>query len=408
MRVRALLAAVVVAVSVGCPAMATAASSRPVVAAYFYDRDVGFDVGKIPTRYVTDVIYSAATVGTDGRCHLGDPWSDIDESFPGHASSRPRGNFGELEALKRRHPGLESEISIGGWSRSVGFSRVVTTAARRAAFVSSCVSLLLDRWPGVFDGIDIDWEFPVHGGAPGGPWRPAERAQATLLLRAFRAALDRLGARRHRYYLLTAALPAGRWQEGGAYDPSSSWQLAAVASTVDWINLMAYDMNNALAPRTNFNSPLSITPGDPTLAAVGRWNSASGAVRYYESAGVPADRIVLGVPFYGHVFDGVPNRDHGLFQPFDRLVASPSYAQIISGYLPTFHRYWSPWARAPWLYDPARRTFVSYDDPSSIAAKARFAVAARLRGVGLWEISQDDAQHSLLRALATPVLGAGR
>jgi chitinase len=102
------------------------------------------------------------------------------------------------------------------------------------------------------------------------------------------------------------------------------------------------------------------------------------------------------------VFTHVPGRGHGLFQRFRALGKTPSYAQIAADYLPGYRRYWSPAAAKPWLYSHRARSFVSYDDPAAMAAKARYVRAAHLRGVMLWEISMDDASHSLLNALTGP------
>ncbi len=377
-----------------------------VLAAYFAAYDAGFNADDIPAGALTDVIYAFAAINARGRCALGDPHADLQESFadPVAPPQRLGGNFGQLALLEARYPQLETEISIGGWGASSRFSAAALTAARRRALVSSCISLFLERWPGLFDGFDIDWEFPVAGGAPGTAARPADRANATALLVEFRRQLDSLGARTHRHYLLTAALPAFRTPDG-SYTPSRSWDLPAVARTVDWINLMTYDLTSDGANRTDFESAIEPAPGDPSPAAPGGGNTISGAVDFYEAAGVPASSIVIGAPFYGHVFTHVPDRNGGLFQRFRKLGETPSYAQILAGYLPDFQRFWSAGAAEPWLYSHREREFVSYEDPASLAAKARYIAAEHLRGAMIWEISMDDSSHDLLNALAGPLLG---
>jgi chitinase len=409
--VRRALAAVFVVAALGPGVAGIAGASAPpapVLAAYFADYDPNFNADQIPGDRLTDVIYAFGAIDADDRCALGDPAADLEQRFPGNgrAPGAPGGNFGQLELLEARYPKLETEISIGGWSGSDRFSDAASTAAKRRALVRSCIEVFLRGWPGLFDGIDIDWEFPVAGGAPGTPARRADRADATALLKEFRSQLDQLGALTHHHYLLTAALPAYR-SPGAGYTPATSWDLRAVARTVDWINLMSYDLSNR-APLTDFESPLRPAPGDPNRAAPGGGNSVVGAVRFYERAGVPASRIVIGAPFYGRVFSHVPDRGGGLFQRYRALGETPSYAQIVGGYLPGAQRHSSPQADEPWLYSAGARSFVSYDDPAAMAAKARYVVAAHLRGVMLWEISMDDASHSLLNALAGPLLaGAG-
>ena len=376
------------------------------LAAYFADYDANFNAEEIPADRLTDVIYAFGAIDARDRCALSDPRADVQEVFADNVAPPGglHGEFGQLALLEQRYPKLETEISIGGWFASEHFSAAASSAAKRRALVSSCIELFLRRWPGLFDGIDIDWEFPVAGGASTTPTRSADRADATALLAEFRRQLDALGARTHRHYLLTAALPAFR-TPSGSYTPSTSWDLPAVAKTVDWINLMTYDETNDHAPRTDFESPLEPAPDDPSPAAAGDGNTVAGAVAFDEAAGVPASKIVIGAPFYGHVFTHVPDLEHGLFQRFRKLGATPTYAQIVADYLPGYQRFWSPAAQEPWLYSHHAREFVSYDDPASMTAKARYVLDSHLRGVMLWEISMDDANHDLLDALAGPLLG---
>jgi chitinase len=389
------------AVRTRAAAQASAPPARTrVLAAYFADYDANFNADEIPAGRLTDVIYAFGAIDSAGRCTLGD--------FAGVAPPRGlHGELGQLELLEARYPKLETEISIGGWSGSARFSAAASSAAKRRMLVSSCIDLFLRRWPGLFDGIDIDWEFPVAGGLRSTPARPSDRADATALLAEFRRQLDALGASTHRHYLLTAALPAfrspGRASGAGSYTPAISWNLAAVARSLDWINLMTYDMAGG-APVTDFESALRPTPADPSPAVPGG-NTIEGAVAFYEAAGVPASSIVVGAPFYGHVFTHVPRTGDGLFQHFRKLGATPSYAQIVADYLPTFQHFWSPSAQEPWLYSHPARQFISYDNPAAMAAKARYILAGGLRGAMIWEISMDDSTHDLLNALADPLLG---
>jgi chitinase len=403
----AIAAAALLAAAGNSLAATSATPPARVLAAYFAAYDAGFNADDIPGGALTDVIYAFGAIGAGGRCTLADPYADVQEDFA-DAVAPPgglHGNFGQLKLLEARYPKLETEISIGGWGAgSARFSAAASTAARRRALVSSCIDLFLRRRPGLFDGIDIDWEFPVAGGAHDTPAKPADRADGTALLREFRLELDALGASTHRHYLLTVAMPAYR-SPSGSYTPSRSWDLPAVAATVDWINLESYDLTNDGSRRTDFESALAPSPGDPSPAAPGGGNTVEGAVDFYEAAGVPASRIVIGAPFYAHVFTHVPGTGDGLFQRFRKLGATPSYAQIAAGALPGFERFWSAAAQEPWLYSHRARQFVSYEDPASLAAKARYAVSAGLRGAMVWEISMDDPGHDLLNALAIPLLG---
>lgn len=365
----------------------TPAQEQPVVAAYYTG---SFPPSEIPAALLTHVIFAFGRMRA-GTC----------------APARPQREeiLAGLRALRDAHPNLRVLVSLGGWGGDAPFVAAAGSAQTRRAFVASCVDEFIVR--GGMDGIDIDWEFPVRGGPALGPPHPEERAEATLLLTELRRQLDALSARTGRRYLLTAATPAGRFQTGGAYDPAQSYDLAAIATCVDWLNLMTYDLNTGFSPVSNFNTPMRVVPGDPTPAAQRIWNNVTGAVQYYENAGVPADKIVLGTAFYGRFFFGVSARNAGLFSAYSSAGFGPSWRGIEARFLsdPAWQRYWSAAAEVPWMYDARTHAFLSYDDPESIAVKANFARAAGLRGVMMWQLGSDDAQWSLLRALAKPFLG---
>jgi chitinase len=387
------LALLGVAGAAGTVGAVKAAAPSPVVAAYFADFDPMLTPDEIDASRLTDVIYAFGGLDAHGHCALAAPGVDP-------------AAFSSLAALEARYPQLETEISIGGWSDSGAFSTAALTAGRRAALVRSCIDLFLRHSPGIFAGFDIDWEFPVAGGAATTRARPSDRGDATLLLAEFRRQLDVLGAATHRHYLLTIASPAFGTAGAPGYTPETSWDLSAAARIVDWFNLMTYDMAQTESQVTNFESPLYPTPANARPAPPAHANTIDGAVRFYEAAGVPADKIVIGAPFYGHVFDGVHSYHEGLFQHFRALGAVPSYAAIASGDPAGISRHWSPVAQEPWIYNHRTHTFLSYDDPAAMSAKAHYAVAHHLRGVMLWEIAMDDTNHSLLNALSGPVLAS--
>ena len=156
-------------------------------------------------------------------------------------------------------------ISMGGWTGSGRFSDAVATEENRRDFVASCIELFLTRWPGVFDGIDIDWEYPVCCGLSENSYRPEDRRNCTLLFAELRRQLDALGAATGRRYLLTAAIPAGR------EIPVTSFELREAGEILDWINVMTYDMtgsNRAASPTSTPRSPnRAVTRAIPTGSA---------------------------------------------------------------------------------------------------------------------------------------------
>jgi len=362
------------------------AAPTPVIGAYYAGwSSSSYPVSQIPADTITHLFYAFATIN-NGQC-----------AAPAGADA----NFSALATLKQQHPKLRTLISIGGWGAG-GFSDAALTQASRQRFVSSCVDTFFNRYRGSFDGIDLDWEFPVSGGPVEITDRPEDKQNMTLLSQEFRRQLDSLGQQRGAQYLVTAALPAGRLQTDGPYDPAASFDLGALGGVLDFINLMTYDMGTGFSSVSTFNAPMSEVAEDPLGQPMRKWNNVSNAVAYYRQNGVPAERIVLGVPFYGRGFvvqqEG-PN--HGLYQSKASTFEVGAWKDIqplLSN--PAWKQYWHSGAQSPWLYNAAERKFASFENPESIAIRARFAKQNGLLGTFMWELSEDDASHSLLNAMS--------
>ena len=346
-----------------------------------------YPVASIPADTLTHLFYAFARI-EDGRCVV---------------APQAAAHFEQLKALKQTHPKLRTLISIGGWEAG-GFSDAALTDKSRKRFVSSCVAMFFDTYRGSFDGVDIDWEFPVSGGPKEIAARPGDRHNMTLLAREFRRQLDARGKPRGQAYLVTAALPVGRMQSAGPYDPALSFELKALGETLDFINLMTYDMGTAFSSVATFNAPLHEVPDDPLPPELRRTNNVTGAVAYYRQHGVPDDKLVLGVPFYGRGFKVSSDANNGLYQPYSQPWAAGDWRQIQSDLLTDakWTRHWHPVAQTPYLFNAAERIFVSYEDPRSIELRARWAKDNGLRGVFMWELTGDDAQASLLKAMVRP------
>jgi chitinase len=360
-----------------------------VIGAYFPGGAAArYPIAQIPADKLTHLFYAFATID-EGRCVSRNADADA--------------HFAALAELKRRHPELRTLISIGGWNAG-GFSDAASTARSRKRFVASCMTLFFDTHRGSFDGVDIDWEYPVYGGPPEIGARSQDRRNMTLLAREFRRQLRTLGRKRGQSFLLTAALPAGRLQSTGPYDPASSYELAELADVLDFINLMTYDMGTSFSAVSSFNAPLNEVAEDPLAQPMRRWNNAVGAVDYYRQHGVPARKLVLGVPFYGRGSRVSSAANHGLYQPYTETFSPGDWRDIRNTLLsdPDWEQHWHPVAQSPWLFHRGERKFVSYENPKSIAIRAQFARDRGLLGVFMWELAGDDGQHSLLAAMVRP------
>jgi chitinase len=348
-----------------------------------------FPVQAIPVDLLTHVNYAFANL-KNGECVLGDIAAD-------------QGNFAELRTLKQAHPQLRTLISVGGWTWSHDFSDVALTAESRQHFAQACVAFMHAHG---FDGIDIDWEYPVSGGSRSNITRPEDKQNFTLLLAALRRALDAQGASDGQSYLLTIAAPAGT-------SIMANLELDKIHPLIDWLNLMAYDFNGSWSDKTGFNAPLYAPTDDPQLAEHPEDN-VDAAVQAYLAAGVPPAKLVLGMPFYGRAWGKTVGGDRGLYASWTYLPPGQwekgvfEYGEIATKVLQdsSYTRHWHKSAQVPWLYRPEHGFIISYDDPESIAAKADYVLQHELGGAMVWELSADRVaeQHPLLAVLAERLL----
>jgi chitinase len=345
-----------------------------------------YQVSDMAAGKLTHINYAFANIA-NGKCVLGDSYADTDKAFAGDSWDQGalRGNFNQLAKVKAANPGLKTMISIGGWTWSQNFSAAAASDESRKTFVSSCVDFMKQY---KFDGIDIDWEYPVSGGLHGGT--AADKQNYTALLQEFRAELDAQGAADGgKHYSLSIAAPAG---------PSiiPNLEVGKIAGSLDWMNLMSYDYHGGWDPITGHNAPMTVGTKD---AAKGF--SITDTVDTYINGGFPAAKLVLGVPFYGRGWENVSTTDAGLYQAGTSASVGTwekgvfDYTDIRANYLPTMTRYWDTQAQVPYLYDPVRKLWISYDDPQSMRIKADFIKSRGLGGAMAWEMSGDRDQELL-------------
>ena len=323
-----------------------------------------------PARF-THLIYAFAKI-EKGELTSGDSTVDAE-------------NFAELQVLRQRNSRLQILVAVGGWDGSADFSDVAASDFLRQRFAGSAVAFLRRH---NFDGIDIDWEYPVAGGKDGNTHRSADKDNFTRLLEALRNALDAAGREDGRRYLLTMAA-------GASADAVGNLNLEAVSMLVDWVGLMSYDFSGAWSKRTGHNAPLATDPNDPTPGAA--LNTVSAAVARYLAAGVPKRKLLLGLPLYGRVWSGCDSRNNGEYQICDGPAKGTwedgvlDYQDIAHNYVtnPGFTRNINHAAMAPFLFQASSGRFISYDDEESFHCKIAFLKDNGLAGVMLWEISAD-------------------
>jgi chitinase len=343
----------------------------------------------IEANKFTHIIYAFAKI-ENGELTLGD------------AAADPR-NFADLHQLKSKSDGLKILIAVGGWAGSKHFSDVAATEESRKRFADSAVVFLRDYG---FDGIDLDWEYPVVGGRGDNIHRPEDRENFTLLLQALRAALNTAGDADGKQYLLTIAA-------GGSEEYIASTELEKIARTVDWVGLMSYDFAGAWSKTSGHNAPLFTDPANPSPDD--RRNTVAASVIRHIKAGVPPEKLLLGLPLYGRTWRGCDPRNNGEYQECSGPGRGTwedgvlDYQDIAANYLTraNFVRHFNQPTRVPFLFDASSGQFISYDDAESFRYKLAFLKEKRLAGAMYWEISA-DREGSLLDVIAKQLLSGGR
>jgi chitinase len=358
---------------------------------------------------LTTINYAFGGIAADGTCTSLDTWADFqrpvgaDESVDGVADAPGQalnGNFNQLRKLKAQFPNLRVVMSLGGFTGSTFFSDAALTPESRQKFVASCLDMFISgnlpsgagAAAGVFDGIDIDWEWPTNGLAAGTHARPEDRANFTLLLAEFRRQLDALGRQARKHYVLTAFLPA---------DPANiaaGFEVPQIFRSLDWATVQGYDLHGTWESTTNFQSALFSPRGDPATPT--RF-SVDLAIQSYLSRHAPARKLVLGMPFYSRGWTGVTNANHGLFQASTGAAPGTFEAGVddfkVVAAKPGFQLFRDRRDGVAWLFDGT--TFWTFDDPTALREKTAYVTDHRLGGAMAWSLDADDAQASLVRAL---------
>ena len=367
----------------------TVAAAAPAVA----------DEGPVIVGYVfpQERVLGADEIDATKLTHVNYAFANIREGLMVEGFSHDAENFRVLAGLRARHPHLRVLVSVGGWTWSKGFSDVALTPESRSRFALSAVEFVRRH---ALDGLDVDWEYPGLPG-DGNPHRPEDKANFTALLSELRKQLDEAspGARRSLLTIAAGAFP----------DYLAHTEMDKVQEHLDLVNLMTYDFRVPSAERVSgHHANLRLHPADTNQL------SADRAVNDFLAAGVPARKLVLGVPFYGRAWVVEPGpgggAGAGLYRP--GRAPEPPFPADYTDIAPLvgregFARFWDDTAEAPYLWHSGKGLFVTYDDPESLRLKCRFVGERGLRGVMFWEYSA-DATGTLLSTLFEELRGPGR
>lgn len=354
------------ALSTGCGTTEQAAEPSPAVIAYVGGYRGLVNTDCISPEKITHINYAFVNL-VDGLATLSNEATDTV-------------NFRTLNALKGQNPDLKLLISIGGWTWSGTFSDAVLTAQGRERFAHSATELV-ERFD--LDGIDIDWEYPGFGGLKGNVVREQDKENYTLMFAALRRQMDSLSRITGKPYLLTTAV-------GGFEKFLEHTEMDKAQQYLDYVNLMTYDYY-----------PDKIAVHHTNLYASDRYpqdNSGDIAFRAFRDAGVPAEKLVMGIAFSSRAFRLKEGAQAGLADSVETQVRVGGGFTRIKDSLENrkgYVKYWDETARAPYLFHPEEKVFVTYDDERSVMEKCRYALQNGMGGVMFWEYTSDPKEYLL-------------
>ena len=270
-------------------------------------------------------------------------------------------------ALKQQKPSLKVLLMIGGWGdKADGFSMMARDARKRTLFCQSCKEHI-DNYG--LDGIDIDWEYPTAGPSENGR-HPDDTRNFNLVLKELR---ETIGNTKIISYASSASADYVDWKTAMLY--------------MDYVNVMTYDMGDP----PYHNAPLYYS------AAITKKRSVDQSITQHFAAGVPLNRQVMGVPFYGHGTD--PYKDDVKYNEMAGIFSSSKYEGKNI-------RKWDSVAKVPYLVDESGNFLLGYDDQESVTYKGQYVVQKNLLGAMFWEYRHDDSQGTLRKALCKAIYGS--
>lgn len=274
----------------------------------------------------------------------------VTDTFDGVRIDNPS-RLKNVVALKKRNSKLQVQLSIGGWG-SGGFSEMASDPEKRKAFARDC-RRVMDEYG--LDGIDIDWEYPGSSAA-GITSSKADKENYALLMKDLREALGKKA-------LLTLASPA----------TVGFYEFKPIMPYVDFINIMGYDLNRPPYHHASlFRSKLS---GDMTVDE---------GVRAHVSGGVAPEKIIVGVPFYGHG----DKETYPDFVNYNKLTLEDGLQEKFDGV-----------AGVPYYVDEEGRMVMTFENEESLKRKARYVTENGLGGIMIWEVGGDTEKHDLLKTI---------
>ena len=368
----------------------SATSQPPIVMGYYSQWSIyspNVHILDLPLQLMTHLVYQSAYLNKKGEIEVGDAFADIEHLYPNTNLEQEviLGSFGQLIKIKHQHPQLANIISIGGWGRSEYFSSVSSTTKGREIIAKSAIDFMLKYQ---FDGIEIDWQFPIHK-----PQSLKENLIANqetdpvnlaLLLAEIKQQLSFLSKV---YWLQVSIAP---------YSLEDDWQTSLLSESVDLVILDVSQIAGDESSKTSHLSPLFLQSDDESI---------SGLIARLNEFSIDNEKIVIALPSYAIGWEGVNADNQGLHQSAKKLSwgswdsevagATGLYTRKSLSYilaLGTYQQYWDDFSKSSYLFNPERfgGHFIAFESDRSVANKVAYAKQQNLAGVAIRQLHNGD------------------
>ena len=306
-----------------------------------------YTVDKVPYEKLTHVLWSFITPNADGTLH-------------GDAADDPSA-LDSMVTLAHA-VGTKVIVSLGGGGQSDKFAPVAKDSTLRNKFIVNLVDYVKAH---NLDGLDMDWEWEYN------PVPEADTIAYNKLLTELREALPKDKS-------LSAALPCSRYY-GKWFTPE------VLIKNLDWFGFMTYDMTGDWDEKALFDSPLYPHEGYTTWS----WQET---FDYWSKRGVPAEKMVFGIPSFGFQFEGATGPGSNFTKGKTK---SLSYAQIVKN--TDWEIHFDSVSVEP--YAVSANSYTTYEDPHSAAIKSRWVKDNGYAGIMVWEVS-----HDYIEGIGNPIL----